>query len=97
MLNDYLTGMTQIVFDRGGTLVKIIGDALNVLFGAPIDQPDHAERAVACALDLDAYAETFRARWQDKGVATGTTRIGINSGPALVGNFGGGGFFDYTA
>jgi len=97
LLNDYLTGMTEIVFDRGGTLVKIIGDALNVLFGAPTDQPDHAERAVACALDLDAYAEAFRVRWEDKGVAIGRTRIGIHSGPALVGNFGGGRFFDYTA
>jgi adenylate cyclase len=97
LLNDYLTGMTEIVFDHGGTLVKIIGDALNVLFGAPVDQPDHAERAVACALALDAYAEAFRARWRDKGVAIGVTRIGIHSGPALVGNFGGGRFFDYTA
>ena len=68
-----------------------------MLFGAPTDQPDHAERAVACALALDAYAEEFRARWRDKGVAVGVTRIGINSGPALVGNFGGGRFFDYTA
>ena len=97
LLNDYLTGMTEIVFDHGGTLVKIIGDALNVLFGAPADQPDHAERAVACALALDAYAEAFRGRWRDKGVAIGATRIGIHSGPALVGNFGGGRFFDYTA
>ena len=97
LLNDYLAGMTQIVFEHGGTVMKIIGDALNVLFGAPVDQPDHAERAVACALDLDSYAEAFRARWQDKGVPIGTTRIGINSGPALVGNFGGERFFDYTA
>jgi adenylate cyclase len=97
LLNEYLTGMTEIVFDHGGTLVKIIGDALNVLFGAPTDQPDHAERAVVCALALDAFAETFRARWLDKGVVVGTTRIGIHAGPALVGNFGGGRFFDYTA
>ena len=97
LLNEYLTGMTEIVFDHGGTLVKIIGDALNVLFGAPTDQPDHAARAVACAMALDAYAEAFRARWRDKGVAIGATRIGINSGPALVGSFGGGRFFDYTA
>ena len=67
------------------------------MFGAPTDQPDHAERAVACALALDAYAEAFRARWRDKGVVIGVTRIGINSGPALVGNFGGGRFFDYAA
>ncbi|HKD75913.1 MAG TPA: adenylate/guanylate cyclase domain-containing protein, partial [Ktedonobacterales bacterium] len=97
LLNEYLTGMTEIVFDHGGTLVKIIGDALNVLFGAPADQPDHAARAVACALALDAYAADFRERWSEKDIAVGVTRIGINAGMALVGSFGGGRFFDYTA
>jgi adenylate cyclase len=97
LLNDYLVGMTEIVFDHGGTLVKIIGDGMNILFGAPTDQPDHAERAVACALALDEYAEGFRARWRERGVPVEGTRIGIHSGPALVGNFGGGRFFDYTA
>jgi adenylate cyclase len=97
LLSDYLTGMTEIVFEHGGTLVKIIGDALNVLFGAPADQPDHAARAVACAIALDAYAEEFRARWREKGIAFGATRIGLNAGPALVGNFGSGRYFDYTA
>ena len=97
LLNEYLTGMTEIVFDHGGTLVKIIGDALNVLFGAPTDQSDHAVRAVACAMALDGYAEAFRARWRAQGVTVGATRIGINSGSALVGSFGAGRFFDYTA
>ncbi|HEX3346949.1 MAG TPA: adenylate/guanylate cyclase domain-containing protein [Acetobacteraceae bacterium] len=97
ILNEYMTGMTEIVFDRGGTLVRIIGDALNVLFGAPADQPDHAARAVACAMDLDAYAEDFRVRWRDQGIAFGATRIGINSGPALVGSIGGGRVFHYAA
>jgi adenylate cyclase len=97
LLNEYLAGMTEIVFDHGGTVVKIVGDALNVLFGAPTDQPDHAARAVACAMALDAYAEAFRVRWRAQGLAVGATRIGINAGPALVGSFGGGRFFDYTA
>ena len=97
LLNEYLTGMTEIVFDHGGTIVKIIGDALNVLFGAPLEQANHAERAVACALALDAYSEGFRARWRDQGIAIGMTRIGVNTGPALVGSFGAGRFFDYTA
>ena len=97
LLNEYLTGMTEIVFDHGGALVKIIGDALNVLFGAPADQPDHAARAVACALALDAYAQDFSARWREKGVTVGITRIGVCAGPALVGSLGGGRFFDYTA
>jgi adenylate cyclase len=97
LLNDYLTGMTDIVFAHDGTVAKIVGDALHVLFGAPGEQPDHAARAVACALALDDYAQEFRARWQKKGIALGITRIGVHSGLAIVGNFGGGRFFDYTA
>lgn len=97
LLNGYLTGMTSIVFSHEGTVARINGDALHVLFGAPSDQPDHAARSVACALDLDAFAQSFRESWRDKGVALGVTRIGVNAGPAIVGNFGGGRFFDYTA
>ena len=97
LLNDYLTGMTDIVFAHEGTVAKIIGDALHVLFGAPGDQTDHAARAVACALDLDVFAQGFRQRWRERGTALGTTRIGVHAGPAIVGNFGGGRFFDYTA
>ena len=97
LLNDYLTGMTDIVFAHDGTVAKIVGDALHVLFGAPGEQPDHADRAVNCALALDEYAQLFRQRWNKKGIALGVTRIGVHAGPAIVGNFGGGRFFDYTA
>jgi adenylate cyclase len=97
LLNDYLAGMTDIVFAHDGTVAKIIGDALHILFGAPSEQPDHATRAVACALALDAFAESFRARWRGEGVTIGETRIGIHAGTAVVGNFGGGRFFDYSA
>jgi len=97
LLNEYLTGMTDIVFAHDGTVAKIVGDALHVLFGAPGDQSDHAARAVDCALALDEYAEAFRERSNNKGVALGVTRIGVHAGPAIVGNFGGGRFFDYTA
>jgi adenylate cyclase len=97
LLNDYLTGMTEVVFAHEGTVAKIIGDALHVLFGAPAEQPDHAGRAVACALALDAFAQSFRDAWRAQGIALGETRIGAHAGPAIVGNFGGGRFFDYTA
>src|SRR5271170_355287 len=97
LLNEYLTGMTDIVFAHDGTVAKIVGDALHVLFGAPGEQLDHAERAVACALDLDEYAQAFRERWNRKGIALGDTRIGVHAGSAIVGNFGGDRFFDYTA
>ena len=97
LLNEYLTGMTDIVFAQDGTVAKIVGDALHVLFGAPGEQPDHADRAVACALALDEYAQSFRELCQQKGIALGVTRIGVHAGSAIVGNFGGGRFFDYTA
>ena len=70
---------------------------MHILFGAPGEQPDHADRAVSCSLALDEYALSFRERWQQKGVALGITRIGAHAGHAIVGNFGGGRFFDYTA
>ena len=97
LLNEYLTGMTDIVFANDGTVAKIVGDALHILFGAPGEQLDHAARAVACALSLDEFAQSFSERWQKKGIAFGVTRIGGHAGPAIVGNFGGGRFFDYTA
>jgi adenylate cyclase len=97
LLNAYFTGMTDIVFAHGGTVAKVMGDAMLLLFGAPDDQPDHAARAVACALALDAFAEAFRAGHTARGSALGVTRISVHSGPALVGDFGGGRHFDYTA
>jgi len=97
LLNEYVGGMTEIVFEHQGTVAKIIGDAIQVLFNAPGDQPDYARRAIACAHDLDIWAQAFRERWKEKGVRFGATRIGVHAGPALVGNFGGSRFFDYTA
>jgi class 3 adenylate cyclase/CheY-like chemotaxis protein len=97
LLSEYMSGMTDMVFTHEGTVAKIIGDAIQILFNAPGDQPDYATRAVACAHDLDAFAEAFRERWKTKGVNFGATRIGVHAGPALVGNFGGSRFFDYTA
>lgn len=97
LLAEYLAGMIDIVFAHEGTVAKIVGDALQVLFGAPDEQPDRCARAIACARALDAFAESFRARWRAQGVTLGTTRIGVHAGPAVVGNFGGDRFFDYTA
>ena len=97
LLNEYVGGMTEVVFAHEGTVSKIIGDAIQILFNAPGDQPDYATRAIACAHSLDAWAEDFRVRWKGKNVKFGVTRIGVHAGPALVGNFGGHRFFDYTA
>jgi adenylate cyclase len=97
LLSGYLEGMTEIVFAHEGTVAKIIGDAIHVLFGAPADQPDAASRAIECALALDTHAEHYRHEWKTRGVPLGVTRIGVHAGPAIVGNFGGGRLFDYTA
>lgn len=97
LLNEYLSGMTAIAFRHEGTIDKIVGDAVAVLFGAPSPQPDHAQRAVACALEMDAFARRFAAAKRAAGLPLGRTRIGVNSGAAIVGNVGGGGMFDYRA
>ena len=85
LLNEYVGGMTDIVFANEGTVAKIIGDAIQILFNAPGDQPDYTTRAIACAHALDRWAEEFRERWKSKGVNFGATRIGVHAGPALVG------------
>ena len=97
VLNEYLDGMTRIVWEFEGTIDKVVGDAVHAMFGAPIDQPDHAKRAVRCAFGMDRYSESFRAKMRRVGTEIGITRIGINTGLATVGNFGGELMFDYTA
>src|SRR5471030_3535010 len=66
LLNEYVGGMTDVVFAHEGTVAKIIGDAIQILFNAPGDQPDYATRAIACAHDLDVWAEQFRKRWKSR-------------------------------
>jgi adenylate cyclase len=97
LLNEYLDHMAEIVFRHAGTIDKIVGDAVHAMFGAPLEQTDHAERAVACAMDMDRFAEEFRIRKNAEGVPLGVTRIGVHTGYAIVGNFGGERYFDYTA
>jgi adenylate cyclase len=89
--------MIRIVWQHEGTIDKVVGDAVHAMFGAPLDQPDHAARGVHCAMDMDRYAESFRAGMREKGVEIGITRIGVNTGVVTVGNFGGDLMFDYTA
>ncbi len=97
LLNEYLDGTCTIVMKHGGTIDKIVGDAIHAMFGAPNEQPDHAARAVACALELDAFCKVFEKAKQAEGIPFGITRIGINTGKVVVGNFGGASRFDYTA
>ncbi|MCB1687593.1 MAG: adenylate/guanylate cyclase domain-containing protein [Halioglobus sp.] len=97
VLNEYLEAMCHAVMEHGGTIDKIVGDAVVGIFNAPLDQPDHAERAVKCALAMDRISRDFIAKMESRGMAFGITRIGINTGRAIVGNFGGSERFDYTA
>ena len=97
LLNAYLEGLCGIAMRHGGTIDKIVGDALHLMFNAPLDQPDHATRAIRCALDIDKFANEFCEKQRLAGVTFGVTRIGVNTGLAVVGNFGGAGRFDYTA
>ncbi len=97
VLNAYLDRMCKVILQHGGTIDKIVGDALMAIFNAPTDQPDHPARAVACVLELDACAEAFAAEQAARGIDFGMTRIGVHTGMAIVGNFGGEARFDYTA
>ena len=97
VLNEYLEAMCHAVMEHGGTIDKIVGDAVVGIFNAPLDQPDHAERAVKCALAMDRISSDFIAKMASRGMAFGVTRIGVNTGYAIVGNFGGSERFDYTA
>jgi adenylate cyclase len=95
LLNSYLALLSGIVMRHGGTIDKIVGDSIHAIFGAPLDQSDAAARACACALEIDAAAESFR---RDHAFAQlEATRIGVHFGTALVGNFGGRDRLDYTA
>jgi len=97
VMNEYIGGIASLVFEHGGTVDTVVGDAVHAMFGAPIEQPDHAARAVSCALAINRFAEAFSARKSNEGVPVGVTRIGAHTGSAIVGNFGGESFFHYTA
>jgi len=96
-LNEYFEGMIAIVFQHEGTVSKIVGDAIAVMFSAPLVQEDHASRAIACALDLDIYAQKFAAEKQKQGMDLGRTRIGVNTGSVILCSIGGKNQLDYRA
>lgn len=96
LLNEYLTAMTDIVFKYDGTLDKYMGDAIMAIFGAPLDQPDHARRACQTALDMMNELHRLQKKWQTEGKPPLNIGIGINSGDMVVGNMGSQMRFDYT-
>ncbi len=102
IMNEYLGAMTEILEADEGTLDKYIGDAIVAMFGAPVPLDDHAHRAVACALRMQKRLGELRERWKAQGarwpvrIHAMRMRIGLNTGPATVGNMGSAKRFNYT-
>ncbi|HOQ41427.1 MAG TPA: adenylate/guanylate cyclase domain-containing protein [Smithellaceae bacterium] len=96
LLNEYLTAMTNQVFYYDGLLDKYMGDAIMAVFGAPLDQPDHARRACLTALAMMRELRRLQNKWEAEGRPVFDIGIGINSGEMVVGNMGSAMRFDYT-
>lgn len=97
LLNDYLAAMTEAVFKYDGTVDKFLGDGLMAIFGAPLDHPDDADRALACAKEMQLAFKRLCAEWRQKGLPDLGLGIGINTGEAVVGSIGSSKRLDYTA
>jgi len=92
----HLSAMAEVVLAHGGTIDKFQGDAVMAVFGAPDPQPDHAERALRCAISMQArQAELNREGWTSD-VADLGVGIGVNTGRVIAGTVGGGGRLEYT-
>jgi adenylate cyclase len=102
LMNDYLSACTDIIQEEGGTLDKYIGDAVVAMFGAPLPLPDHAFRACVASQRIHVKLLEMRNKWKSEGdqwpqiVHEMQSRIGMNSGPVIVGNMGSRTRFNYT-
>ena len=95
-INEYLSPMTQIVFEEKGTLDKYIGDAIMAFWNAPIDQEDHALRACAASLRMLEKLQELKERWRKENFPEFDIGVGVNTGPMIVGNMGSDVRVDYT-
>jgi len=95
-LGEYLTPMTDLVLESGGTLDKYIGDAVMAIWAAPVDVPDHAARACDVALRMQEALVDLNRKWKAEGKPQIAIGIGINTGAMSVGNMGTQARFDYT-
>jgi len=95
-MNEYLTAMSEIIMEFRGTLDKFIGDAVMAIWGAPLDDDDHAFHAVQAAFRMQTSLHELRRKWENQGLPRLEIGIGINSGLVSIGNFGSKFRFDYT-
>lgn len=96
LLNEYLSAMTDIIMAEGGTIDKYEGDAIIAFWNAPLDVPDHAQRAVRAALRCGSKLGELRPEFKERLGRDLYARIGINTGQVVVGNMGSSQRFDYT-
>ncbi len=95
-LNEYLTLFTDTILDSGGTIDKYIGDAVMAFWGAPVARPDHARSALAAAARCRAALERFTIEKSKEGLPPLYSRMGLHTGPVIVGNCGSSRRFNYT-
>jgi adenylate cyclase len=95
-LNEYFSRMVDIVFRHQGTVDKFVGDMVMALYGAPLDDPDHAEHAVATAVAMVAELGELNRKWVGEGRASLDIGIGVNSGDMIAGNIGSSSIMSYT-
>jgi adenylate cyclase len=88
ILNEYFDRMVPVIMDGEGTLDKYVGDAIMGVWGAPIEQPDHARRAVRAGLGMLQELQELQVSWRERGLPAFDIGIGINSGEAVAGNIG---------
>jgi adenylate cyclase len=95
-LNEYFSRMVSVVFEHRGTVDKFVGDMVMALFGAPLDDDDHAEHAVQTALAMAKTLNELNVEWQSQGRPTLDIGIGINTGEMVAGNIGSDTIMSYT-
>ena len=96
LLDAFLSLAVEAIFAAGGTLDKFIGDCVMAFFGAPVPQPDHARRAVSAAVEIQRGLAAWSARRAAQGLPAFQARVGVNSGPVVVGDIGSHRRVDYT-
>lgn len=95
-LNEYFSRMVQVLFAHRGTLDKFVGDMLMALFGAPLDDEEHAEHAVQTALAMAGALDELNREWESRGMIPLSIGIGINTGDMVAGNIGSDTIMSYT-